>query len=105
VLPAKAQGAPIAELQLPPTLAIPSGAAVTRRAPHPYAAVLFLDYLLSEGQPLLNSGEGGVPTNLKYQQLPKDLKIGFVDVPRYVTENEKWRRLYHDVQITKPRGR
>src|SRR5205085_11655856 len=101
----KAQGAPIEELPLTPTLAIPSAAAVMRRAPHPYAAVLFLDYLLSEGQPLLNSSEGGVPTNLKYQQLPKDMQLTFVDAPSFVTENEKWRRTYHDVQIIKPRGR
>jgi iron(III) transport system substrate-binding protein len=105
VLPAKAEGAPIAELQLSPVLAVPSGAAVMRRAPHPYAAVLFLDYLLSDGQPLLNAGEGGVPTNLKYQKLPKGLKISFIDVPGYVTENEKWRRLYREVQTTKPRAR
>jgi iron(III) transport system substrate-binding protein len=103
VVPAKAEGAPIDELRLEPILAVPSAAAVMRRSPHPHAAVLFLDYLLSDGQPHLAGGEGGVPTNLRYQRLPKDLKITFVDVPRYVSENEKWRRLYHEIQTIKPR--
>jgi iron(III) transport system substrate-binding protein len=103
VQPAKAQGAPIEELRLPPVLAIPSAAAVMRRAPHPHAAVLFLEYLLSDGQPGLTGPDGAVPTNLKYQHLPADLKLSFVDVPRYVTENEKWRDLYHEIQTTQPR--
>ena len=103
--PAKAQGAPIEELRLSPVLTIPSAGAVARRAPHPHAAVLFLEYLLSDGQPGLTGSDGAVPTNLKYQRLPADLKLSFIDVPRYVTENEKWRALFHEIQTTQPRGR
>ena len=95
--PTKAEGAPIEELKLPPVLAIPSGAGVARRAPHPYAAALFLDYILGEGQPAMTGRDGALPTNLKYQQLPTDMKITFVDVSRYVTENEKWRNIFRDV--------
>jgi iron(III) transport system substrate-binding protein len=105
VQPAKAQGAPVEELRLSPVLAIPSAAAVMRRAPHPHAAILFLEYLLSDGQPELTGADGAVPTNLRYQKLPADLKLSFVDVPRYVTENEKWRDLFHEIQTTQPRGR
>jgi iron(III) transport system substrate-binding protein len=94
--PAKEASAPIGELLLPPVLAVPSGAGVARRAPHPHAAVLFLDYILSEGQPRITGRDGALPTNLKYQRLPKDLKIDFVDVSRYVTENEKWRNLFRE---------
>jgi iron(III) transport system substrate-binding protein len=105
VQPAKAQGAPIEELRLSPLLAIPSAAAVMRRAPHPHAAVLFLEYLLSDGQPALTGPDGAVPTNLKYQRLPAEMTLTFVDVPRYVTENAKWRDLYHEIQTTQPRPR
>ena len=50
VEPMKRAGAPIAELDIAPEIAFVTGAAVAKRAPHPYAAVLFLDYLLTDGQ-------------------------------------------------------
>jgi iron(III) transport system substrate-binding protein len=103
VQPSKAAGAPIEALNLQPVLAVPSAAAAMRRAPHPHAAVLFLEYLLSDGQPALTGRDGAVPTNVKYQRLPAGFKFNFVDVPRYVTENAKWRELFRQVQTTQPR--
>jgi iron(III) transport system substrate-binding protein len=96
VLPAKRAGAPIGEWYLPPAMAVPSGGAVARQAPHPYAAVLFLDFLLTDGQRILAEHDA-VPTNLHYQHLPADLKLTFLDVGRYVDEGEKWRKLYKDI--------
>ena len=101
VEPLKRAGAPIEELNLPPVIAFVTAAGVARRAPHPYAAVLFLDFLLSDGQMLL-AQHGDLPTNVKVQNLPKDWKLSFIDIPKYMNETLKWTRLYRDV-ITNPR--
>ena len=60
----KAKGAPIDWFVLPPAVVLPSAVAVSRRAPHPHAAALFYDYMLTDGQTLLHRGEprAGEPT-------------------------------------------
>jgi iron(III) transport system substrate-binding protein len=96
MVPMKRAGAPIQELYLAPTVAEMGAGGVTRWAPHPYAAVLFLDFLLSDGQKIW-ADMGRMPTNLKYQHLPPGVKLTFVDGARYVRENGKWQKLYKDV--------
>ena len=96
VEPAKRAGAPIDYLDIAPVLAFPVGVAIANRAPHKNAAMLFVDYLLSEGQGIL-AQRGTIPPNTKYQKLPAGLKLAFMDVPRYVAENAKWMRLYKDI--------
>jgi iron(III) transport system substrate-binding protein len=98
VEPLAKAGAPIAELDLPPVIAFTSAASVAARAPHPYAAVLFLDFLLTEGQPIL-ARYGNLPTNIRYQQLPKDWKLSFMDVPAYMDQSAKWVRTYRDIFV------
>lgn len=98
----KRQGAPVEALFLPSVVAIPSGTAVTKRAPHPFAAVLFFDYLLSEeGQKIL-AANNATPTNLKAQSLPDALDVTFLDVPKYLSESTEWDRTYKDVLATRP---
>src|SRR5207237_5581105 len=46
----KAKGAPIDWFVLAPAVILPSAVAVSRRAPHPHAAALFYDYMLTDGQ-------------------------------------------------------
>ena len=94
--PAKRDGAPIDYVYLPPAMAVPSAAAVTRNAPHPYAAVLFLEFLLSDGQRILSEHDT-VPTNLRYQELPEGLDLTFLDVSKYVDESAKWRAAFREV--------
>jgi ABC-type Fe3+ transport system substrate-binding protein len=98
VEPLQRAGAPIGELDLPPVIAFTAAASVATRAPHPYAAVLFLDFLLSDGQKLL-AEHGNLSTNVKFQHLPKDWKLFFMDVPKYMNENQKWTRLYRDILL------
>ena len=44
----KKKGSPIDWFVIEPAIAIPNGVGVARKAPHPYAAVLFYEYMLSE---------------------------------------------------------
>ena len=96
VEPLKKMGAPIDHLYLAPVIAMPSAAAVVKKAPHPYAAMLFFDFLLSDAQKIW-ADRDTVPTNLKYQKLPAGLKLNMLDVPKYVDENAKWDKLFKDI--------
>ncbi|HWO42344.1 MAG TPA: extracellular solute-binding protein [Candidatus Eisenbacteria bacterium] len=59
----KEQGATINSVALPPIMAFPNVAMLARHAPHPHAAALFIDFLLSErGQKLIESELGRDPT-------------------------------------------
>ncbi len=94
--PAKRAGAPIDYVYIDPAMAVPSGAAVAMRAPHPYAAILYMEFLLTDAQGIFES-RGRTATNLNYQNLPQDLEFSLVDVQKYVDEIAKWRPLYHDI--------
>jgi iron(III) transport system substrate-binding protein len=96
VEPLAKAGAPIGELNLQPEIAFTAAASVATRAPHPYVAVLFLDFLLTDGQAIL-AAHGNLSTNVKYQQLPKDWKLSFMDVPAYMDQTPKWVRLYREI--------
>ena len=59
----KDQGAGINSVALLPIMALPNVAMLARYAPHPHAAALFIDWLLSEtGQKLIESELGRDPT-------------------------------------------
>lgn len=90
----KAKAAPIDGVVLPPAVALPTGIGVFAHAPHPYAAVLFTDFFLSDGQRIL-AERGNVPTNRTVQEPPPGLT--FVDVARFLDEGDKWTRLFKDI--------
>lgn len=94
--PLKRRGAPIAELNIPPVFSFPAGIGLAKRAPHPNAGVLFIDFLLTAGQPILAQHDE-VPANVKVQRLPAGMKLSFMDSPRYIAENGKWAKLYKDL--------
>jgi iron(III) transport system substrate-binding protein len=99
----KKTGAPIDHSFATPTVAMPTAVGVFKRAPHPHAAVLFVDFILSEeGQKIL-AANGMVTTNLKVQRLPDDVKLVFMDVEKYLDETAKWSRLYREIFFTQPR--
>jgi iron(III) transport system substrate-binding protein len=97
----KQKGAPIGNVFAAPTIAMPTAAAAFARAPHPHAAVLFLDFLLSEDAQKILAARNVVPSNMKVQRLP--VKLTLMDVPKYLDENAKWVRLYREIFVTKTR--
>jgi iron(III) transport system substrate-binding protein len=76
---------------------------VLKRAAHPYAAVLFSDFLLSEDGQRILARHNIVPTNTKVQRLPAGVKLVFMDVGKYLDENAKWARTYKDIFVTRVR--
>ena len=93
----KASGAPIGSNFAAPTIAMPTAVAAFKNAPHPHAAVLFVDFLLSEEGQRILAAHNVVPTHLKVQRLP--VKLTFMDVPKYLDENTKWIRLFREIFV------
>ena len=94
----KAKGAPIDWFVIPPAIVLPSAVAVSRRAPHPNAAALFYDYMLTEGQRFY-TGVYRIPANREYdspvRRLVNDRKpVRIVDARRAIDDYDRWLRLY-----------
>jgi iron(III) transport system substrate-binding protein len=96
----KKDGAPVAPLYLPPVVAMPTGAGVFRKAPHPNAALLLLDFYLTDAQKILADRQA-IPTDPRVKAPPKDLV--FVDLPKYLDEDQKWTKLFNDTFVNTAR--
>ncbi len=94
------EGAPVEFLYLPPVVALPTGAGVFKKAPHPYAALLLLDFYLTDAQKIL-AGREAVPTDPRVKPPPKDLI--FVDLPKFLDEGDKWTKLFQDTFVNPAR--
>lgn len=96
---AKKKGAPIDWFALKPTIARANGIGIARNAPHPNAALLFYEYMLSAtGAQKTFAALGYVPTNTKLpSDLPKDLRVAQVDPAVVLDEVDKWNRAFEEV--------
>ena len=88
-------GAPINWIALQPTVAYTDGMAVARHAPHPNAAVLFYDFMFTEGQTFLEK-LNHVTTQRKNEAYVAKFKPKFIDVGAVLDGYEKWGKLYED---------
>jgi iron(III) transport system substrate-binding protein len=91
-------GAPIEVLVLPPAVARFQGIGLARRAPHPHAAVLFVDFMLSEAQDLLRRRDF-LPANARVNPTLAKMDLTFIDPARVLDEHDKWARLYKDTFV------
>ena len=81
----------------PPAVAMPNGVGVARRAPHPYAAVLLLDFMISEGQELLLK-RNFIPTSRKLKaDFPYPLQVE--DAAAVLDNARKWEDLYQTIVL------
>jgi len=93
----KQKGAPIDWFHIGPAIARPNGVAVTKKAPHPHAAVLFYDFEISpEGQKIL-AGRDFVPTSKKVDTPLNKIPMKFVDARVQLDEFTKWEKLYEEL--------
>jgi len=85
----KRRGAPIDWMPVEPVVGAGLALGVTKNAPHPHAALLFADFILSpEGQELLNA-MGRVPASMKIKSYLKDFPYTMMDSITLLDENEK----------------
>ena len=94
---ARRKGATIDWFVLEPAVARLSGIGIARRAPHPNAALLFYDFILStEAQQLLLSLEY-VPTSTKVPSSLARRRFTLVDPALALDQSDKWAKSFEDV--------
>lgn len=87
----KKSGAPIGGVMLPPAFALPTGIGALAKAPHPNAALLLLDFYLTDGQRIL-AERGNVPTNRTVAEPPPGVSL--IDVAKFLDNEDEWTRLF-----------
>ena len=93
-------GAPVELSYVAPVFSTPTGIGVSRRAPHPYAALLFYEFMLTDGQQIYY--ERGVnPTNTAIKPLPPGVDMKFVNFPELIDHAEKWTKLFKETFAAK----
>ena len=86
----KAKGAPIEWKPLAPAFGQPSSVGVAREAPHPHAALLFTDFILSrEGQEIINARKR-VPASRAVKSPLNQFDYALVDPAITLDEWDKW---------------
>jgi iron(III) transport system substrate-binding protein len=95
----KQKGAPVEWYAIEPAIGRANGVAIMKTPPHPNAAQLFADFVLSpEGQKILEKG-GYVPSNLKMDNPAQKLPLKFVDPAVILDESDKWKKLWDEIVL------
>jgi iron(III) transport system substrate-binding protein len=97
----KKKGAPIDLAPVQPVIARPQGIGIARDAPHPAAALLFVDYVLSpEGQKLYES-MGRVPASTKVKSHLNDFPFVMTDSGTILRESQQWEARWNELFLSK----
>ncbi|GAA4336713.1 extracellular solute-binding protein [Pigmentiphaga soli] len=92
------KGAPIRGFTMSPLVGQFRTVALSKKAPHPAAGLLFYDFMLNEAQPMLADLGELVPSkrvDSPYTRQP----ITFVDPGQALDMNERWKRTWDDVVL------
>jgi iron(III) transport system substrate-binding protein len=97
----KRRGAPIDWVPVEPVVGEGLGLAVAKNAPHPHAALLFADFILSpDGQELLNT-MGRVPASTKVKSYLKNFPFTMMDSVTLLDEDKKWQTQWNNLFLKK----
>jgi iron(III) transport system substrate-binding protein len=95
----KRKGAPIDYVPVQPVVARPQGIGVARNAPHPNAAALFAEFVLSpEGQKLFES-MGRVPASTKIKSEFNNFPFVTIDPVTVLDEATKWEKQWNELFV------
>jgi iron(III) transport system substrate-binding protein len=97
----KRAGAPVRALYLAPVVALAYGPAVARCAPHPYAAVLFNEFMLGDAMEIWAKRDMAV-TNPKYQSMPAGIEPVLIDPADMLDNRAQWEELWTST-VLKPK--
>lgn len=91
------EGAPVAwQPSIEPLFARPNGAAVVGGAPRPASALLLMDWLLSDGQDVLEE-LNITPTRMDLAGTG-DTDVRVIDIGEYLEEEQEWTERYEQLQ-------
>src|SRR5258705_3493297 len=89
---AKRKGAPLDWFAIPPAIARSTAEGLARNAPHPYAAVLFYDFLIGDGQKILAS-RAFLPASRNIET-PLKAPFQLIDSAVMLDQARKWQDLF-----------
>jgi iron(III) transport system substrate-binding protein len=93
----KKKGAPIDWMPVEPIVGRPQAVSVASKAPHPNAAMLFVDFVLSpDGQKVLNDLDRNPASKTQATLLTK-YKFSMVDPIKWLDESAKWEKLWKEL--------
>jgi iron(III) transport system substrate-binding protein len=93
----KQKGGPVDWVAVEPLVGRPQALALATHAPHPHAALLFADFVLSpEGMALLNA-MGRVPTGKSEKTVMDTVKFIMVDPATVNAEQGKWLKIWNEI--------
>ena len=93
----KAKGAPIEWKALQPAFGQPSSVGIARQAPHPNAALLFADFILSrEGQEIIKS-RNRVPSSTAVDSPLNTFRYELIDPAIMLEDWDKWSALWSEI--------
>jgi iron(III) transport system substrate-binding protein len=93
----KSKGGPIDWLPIEPLIGRPQALALAKAAPHPHAALLFADFILSpQGMKLLND-LGRVPSSRTQKTLLDQHKYVMIDPVRWADAAPRWQKVWNEL--------
>ncbi len=101
----KARGAPVGWLAIPPVVARFEGIGVARRALHPYGAMLYLDFMLTDGQAILAKRDF-LPASARVlpspaATLPPGTALTFIDPAKALDQSQEWSTTYRQIVMSR----
>ncbi len=92
----KNAGAPVEWFGIDPVIGRVNGAGVSRRPPHPSAALLFYEYLISDAQPLMVK-MNYLAANTKVSSSLRGVKVRFIDPRMPLEELDRCVKAFDDL--------
>jgi iron(III) transport system substrate-binding protein len=91
------KGAPVKWKAIQPTFGRPNAIGVARKAPHPHAGMVFVDFMLSrEGQTILKE-RNRVPASLSVDTHLNKFPFQMIDPVITLDENDKWEKIWTEL--------
>jgi iron(III) transport system substrate-binding protein len=94
----KRKGAPLDWFAIPPLIARATAAGVAKNAPHPHAAVLFNDFLLTDAQAILASRQF-IPSSRKIETPLNKGPLKLIDSAMMLDQAKKWQDLFQQTIV------
>ena len=66
---------------------------VARRAPHPHAALLFYDFMLTDAQSIL-ADMAYIPARKTADSPLRNMRVRVLDAKEVLSDNDRWTKLY-----------
>ena len=98
---AKKRGAPVDWAAVEPMIARPQGIGIARQAPHPHAALLFADFMLSREAQEMMAAMGRTPVHRGVKTETSAMSYVMSDPAVILDENDKWQGLWEKLFLAK----